>query len=140
MTQENSQCIDIDVAYEICKDFRHNAIYFEFDFRFNKFIADNQLFPWARHIVCPKNTRSLTVLGWTDNINILSATRYPIHLQNNSPAFMCALYNIGHLWLGASIILPPQHVFDPDSPCVSDPDYYSTFRPKCTRYNPPGYI
>ena len=23
---------------------------------------------------------------------------------------MCAIYNIGHLWLGASIILPPQYV------------------------------
>ena len=72
-------------------------------FRVNKFIADTS-FPLARHIVGPKNARSLTLLGWTDNINILSSTMYPVHIQNNSPAFMCALYNIGHLWLGTSTI------------------------------------
>ena len=41
-----------------------------------------------------------------------------------------------HDWLGAATILPPKHIYDPDSPCVFDPDIYSTFRPKCTRYNP----
>ena len=78
------------------------------------------------------------MLGWTDDINIVNATMYPVHIQNSSPAFVGVLYNIGHLWLRASIILPPQHVFDPDSPCVSDRNNYSTFRSKCTRYKPPG--
>ena len=51
---------------------------------------------------------------------------------------MTALYNIGRLWLGAASILPPKHIHDPYSPCVPDPDNFSTFRPKCTRYNLPG--
>ena len=51
---------------------------------------------------------------------------------------MTALYNIGRLWLRAATILPPKHIHDPDTPCVPDPDNLSTFRPKCTRYNPPG--
>ena len=78
-------------------DFRRRvATYSESDFRVNIFIADKS-FPLARHIVGPKNTRSLTVLGWTDDIKILNAMIYPVHLQNNSPDFMCALYNIGRL-------------------------------------------
>ena len=137
INQETIQCHDIAIAYEICMNFRRNvATYSESDFRVKQFIADTS-FPLARHIVRPKNTRSLNVLGWTDDIDILNTTMYPVNIQNNSLAFMCALWNIGHPWLGASIILPPQHVVDPDSPCVSDPDNYSIFWPKCTRYNPP---
>ena len=78
------------------------------------------------------------MLGWTDDIKILNATLYPVHVQNNTPEFMTALFNIGRLWLGAATILPPKLNYDPDSPCVPDPDNFSTFRPKCTRYNPPG--
>ena len=51
---------------------------------------------------------------------------------------MTALFNIGRLWLGAATILPPRHIHDLDSTGVHDPDNYSTFRPKCTRNNPPG--
>ena len=101
------------------------------------FIADTS-FPLARHVVGPQNTRTLTVLGWTDDIKILNATLYPAHVQNNAPEFMTALYNIGRQWLGAATILPLKHIHDPDSPGVPDPDNFSTFRPKCTRYNPPG--
>ena len=36
------------------------------------------------------SARSLTVLGWTDDIKILNATMYPVHIYNNSPDFMCA--------------------------------------------------
>ena len=88
------------------------------------FIADTS-FPLARHVVGPQNTRTLTVLGWTDDIKIPNATMYPVHIQNYSPEFMNALYKIGRLWLEAATILLPEHIFDPDSPCVSDPDKYS---------------
>ena len=101
------------------------------------FVADTS-FPLAWHVVGPQNTRTLTVLGWTDDIKILNARLYAVHVQNNKPEFMTAPYNIGRQWLGAATILPPKHIHDPDSPCVSDSDYFSTFRPKCTRYNPPG--
>ena len=37
------------------------------------FIPDTS-FPLARHIVGPQNTRTLTVLGWTDDTKILNAT------------------------------------------------------------------
>ena len=103
----------------------------------NLFIADTS-FLLARHVVGPQNTRTLTVLGWTDDIKILNATLYPVHVQNNTPEFMTALYNIERLWLGAATILPPKHIHHPDSLCVSDPDNFSTFRPKFTRYDPPG--
>ena len=101
------------------------------------FIADTSFF-LARHVLGPQNTRTLTVLGWTDDIKILNATLYPAHVQNDTPEFMTTLYNIGRLWLGAATILPPKHIHDPNSPCVPDPDNFSTFRPQCTRYNPPG--
>ena len=102
------------------------------------FIADTS-FPLARYVVGLQNTRTLTVLGWTDDIKILNAILlYPVHVQNSTPDFMTALYNIGRLWLGAATILPPKHIHDPDSPCVPDPDNFIIFRPKCTRYNPPG--
>ena len=101
------------------------------------FKADTS-FPLARHVVGPQNTRTLTVLGWTDDIKILNVTLYPDHVQNNTLEFMTALYNIGRLWLGAATILPPKHIHDHDSPDVPDPDNFSTFRPKCTRYNSPG--
>ena len=95
----------------------------------NTFIADTS-FPLARHVVGPQNTRTLTVLGWTDNIKILNAALYPDHIQNNTPEFMTALYNIGRLWLGAATILPLKHIHDPDSSGVPNPDTFSTFRPK----------
>ena len=59
-------------------------------------------------------------------------------MQKNTPEFMTALFNIGRLWLGAATILPPRHIHDLDANGVQDPDNFSTFRPKCTRYNPPG--
>ena len=56
---------------EICMDFRRTiATYSEPDFRVNMFIADTS-FPLARHVVGLQNTRTLTVLGWTDNTKIL---------------------------------------------------------------------
>ena len=77
MEQEIVQCHDIEAAEEICIDFQHKtATYSEPDFRVNMFIADTS-FPLARHIVGPQNTRTLTVLGWTDDIRILNATLYP---------------------------------------------------------------
>ena len=137
MEQEIVQCHDIAAAQEICMNFRRKvATYSKSDFCVNLFIADIS-FPLARHVVGPQNTRTLTVLGWTDDIKILNATLYPDHVQNNTPEFMTALYNIGCLWLGAATILPPKHIHDPNSPGVPDPDNFSTFRPKCTRYNPP---
>ena len=138
MEQEIVQCHDIAAAHEMFMDFRRKvAAYSESDIRVNMFIVDTS-FPLARHVVGPQNTRTHTVLGWTDDIKILNATLFPVHVQNNIPEFMTALYNIGRLWLGAATILPPKHIHDPDSPCVSDPDNFSTFRPQCTRYNPPG--
>ena len=116
---------------------RNVATYLESDFRVNMFIADTSFF-LARHVLGPQNPRTLTVLGWTDDIKILNATLYPAHVQNDTPEFMTTLYNIGRLWLGAATILPPKHIHDPNSPCVPAPDNFSTFRPKCTRYNPPG--
>ena len=83
-------------------------------------------------------THTLTVLGWTDDTRILNATLYPDHVQQNTPQFMTALFNIGRIWLGAAIILPPRHIHDPDATSLHDPDNFSTFRPKCIRYNPPG--
>ena len=136
MEQEIVHCHDIEAAQEICMNFRrYVATYSEFEFRVNMFIAVTSL---ARHVVGPQNTCTLTVLGWTDDIKILNAILYPAHVQNNTPEFMTALYNIGRLWLGATTILPQNHIHDPDSPGVPDPDNFSSFRPKCTRYNPPG--
>ena len=68
--------------------------YSEPDFRVNMFIADTS-FPLTRHVVGPQNTRTLTVLGRTDDTRILNATLYPDHVQKNSPQFMTALFNIG---------------------------------------------
>ena len=74
MEQEIVQCHDIAAAHEICMDFRRKvATYSESDFRVNTFIADTS-FPLARHLVGPQNTRTLTVLIWTDDIKILNAT------------------------------------------------------------------
>ena len=88
MEQEIVQCHDIAAAQEICMDFRHKVdTYLESDFRVNAFTADT-LFPLARHIVDPHNTRSLTVLGWIDDIKIVNATMYPVHMQNNLSDFM----------------------------------------------------
>ena len=75
MEQEIVQCHDIAAAEEICMDFRRkNAEYSESDFRANMFIADTS-FSLARHVVGPQNTRTLTVLGWTDDIKILKIGR-----------------------------------------------------------------
>ena len=98
---------------------RNVATYSESDFRVNMFIADTS-FPLVRHVVGPQNTRTLTVLGWTNDIKIMNSTLYFDHVQNNTPEFMTALYNIGRLWLGAATILPPKHIHDPNSPGVSD--------------------
>ena len=88
MEQEIVQCHDIAAAQEICMDFRHKVdTYLESDFRVNAFTADT-LFPLARHIVDPHNTRSLTVLGWIDDIKIVNATMYTVHMQNNLSDFM----------------------------------------------------
>ena len=76
------------------------------------------------------------MLGWTDYTRILNATLYPDHVQKNTPQFMTALFNIGRLWLGAATILPPKHILDDTN--IQDQDNFSTFRPKYTRYNPPG--
>ena len=138
MEQEIVQCHDIAAAGEICFDFqRKTAAYTESDFRVNMYIADTS-FPLARHVVGPQNTRKLTVLGWTDDTRILNATLYPDHVQKNTPQFMTALFNIGRLWLGAATILLPKHIHDLDDTNIQDQDNFSTFRPKCTRYNPPG--
>ena len=95
MEQEIVQCHDIAAAEEICVGFRRTiATYSESDFRVNKFIADTS-FPLTRHVVGPQNTRTLTVLGWTDDTRILNATLYPDHVQKNTPEFMTALFNIG---------------------------------------------
>ena len=136
--QEIAQCHDIEVAEEICIDFQHKtAEYSESDLRVNMFIADTS-FPLARHVVGPQNTHTLTVLGWTDDTKILNATLYPDHVKKNTPEFMTALFNIGRLWLGAATILPPRYIHDLDATGVQDPDNFSTFLPKCARYNPPG--
>ena len=138
MKQENVQYHNIAAAHEIYMDIRRKvATYSEPDFCVNMLIADTS-FPLVRHVAGPQNTHTLTVLGWTDDIKILNATSYPVHVQNNTPEFMTALYNIGRIWLGAATILPPKYIHDPDSPCVPDPDNFSTFRPNCTRNNPPG--
>ena len=138
MEQEIVQCHDIAAAEEICFDFQRKTVtYSEPDFRVNMFIADTS-FPLARHIVGPQNTRTLTVLDWTDDTRILNATLYPDNVQKNSPQFMTALFNIGRIWLGAATILPPKHIHDLDDTNTQDPDNFSPFRPKCTRYNPPG--
>ena len=138
MEQEIVQCHDFAAAEEICFDFQRKiATYSESEFRVNMFIADIS-FPLARHVVGPLNSRTLTVLGWTDDTKILNATLHPIQVQKNTPEFMTELFNIGRLWLGAAMILPPRHIHDLDSTGVQDPDNFSTFRPKCTRYNPPG--
>ena len=101
------------------------------------FIADTSL-PLARHVVGPQNTRTLAVLGWTDDTRILIATLYPDHVQKNTPQFMTALFNIGRIWLGAATILPPRYIHDLDDTNIQDQDNFSTFRPKCTRCNPSG--
>ena len=139
MEQEIVQCHDIAAAEEeICMDFRLTiATYSESDFRVNMYIGDTS-FPLVRHVVGPQNTRTLTVLGWIDYTKILNAKLYPDHMQKNTPEFMSALFNIGRRWLGAATILPQRHIHDLDSTGVQDPDNFSTFRPKCTRYNPLG--
>ena len=101
------------------------------------FVADTS-FTLARHVIGPQNTRTLTVLGWTDDTKILNATLYPDHVQKNTPEFMTALFNIGRLWLRAATILPPRHIHDLNSTGIHDADKFSTFRPRCTSYNPPG--
>ena len=132
------QCHDIAAVEEICFDFqRKTATYSEPDFRVNMSIADTS-FPLARHVVGPQNNRTLTVLGWTDDTSILNATLYPDHVQKNTPQFKTALFNIGRIWLGAATILPPRHIHDLDDTYIQDQDNFSTFRPKCTRYNPLG--
>ena len=68
----------------------------------------------------------------------LCYTDNPDLVPKNTPEFMTALFNIGRLWLGAATILPPRHIHDLDATGVQDLDNFSTFRPKCTRYNPPG--
>ena len=74
MEQEIVQCHDIEVADEICMDFRRKtAEYSASEFRVNMFIADTS-FPLARHVVGPQNTRTLTVLRWTDDPKIFNAT------------------------------------------------------------------
>ena len=70
-------------------------------------------------------------------ILILNATLYPVHVQKNTPQFMTALFSIGRIWLGAATILPQRHIDDLDDTNIQDQDNFSTFRPKCTRYNPP---
>ena len=132
MGQEIVRCHDIAAGEEICMDFRPKiATYSESDFRVNMFIADTS-FPLARHVIGPQNTRTVTVLGWTDDTKILNATLYPDHVQKNTPEFMTALFNIGRLWLGAATILPRRHIYDLDDTSVQDQDKFSTFRPKCT--------
>ena len=122
MEQEIVQCHDIEAAEEICFDFQHKtATYSEPEFRVNMFIADTS-FPLARHVVGPQNTRTLTVLGWTDDTRILNATLYPDHVQKNTPQFMTALFKIGRIWLGAATILPPRHI---QSRCLSHSSYTS---------------
>ena len=111
--------------------------YSEPDFRVNMFIADTS-FPLARHVVGPQDTRTLTVLGWTDDTRILNATLYPDHVEKNTPQFMTALFNIGRIWLGAATILLPRHIHDLDDIDIQDQDNFSTLSPKCTRYNSPG--
>ena len=134
MEQDIVHCHDIAAAQEICMDFRRKvATYSE-----SESVHRWYLIPAGPTCRRPQNTRTLTVLGWTDDIKILNATLYPVHVQNNTPEFMTALYNIERLWLGAATILPPKHIHHPDSLCVSDPDNFSTFRPKFTRYDPPG--
>ena len=91
------------------------------------FIAD-KTFPLVRHVVSPQNTRTLTLLGWTDDTKILNATLYQDHVQKNTAEFMTVHLNIGHLWLGAMTILPPRHIHDLDSIGVHDADNFSTFR------------
>ena len=126
MEEEIVQCHDIAAAQEICMDYRRKiATYSESEFRLNMFIADTS-FPLAQHVVGPQNTRTLTVLGWTDNIKILNATLYPDHVQKNTPEFTTALYNIGRLWLGAARILSPRHIHDRDATGVQDPDNFTT--------------
>ena len=124
--QEIVKCHDIAAAEEICFDFqRKTAEYSEPNFRVHMFIADTS-FPLARYVVGPQNTRTLTVLGWTDDTRILNAKLYPDHVQKNTPELMTALFNIGRLWLGAQTILPPWHIHDLDATSVQDPDNFST--------------
>ena len=79
MEQKIVQCHDIAAAQEICMNFRSTiATYSESEFRVNMFIADAS-FPLSRLVVGPQNTRTLTVLGWTDDIKILNATLYADH-------------------------------------------------------------
>ena len=122
MEQEIVQCHDIAAVEEIQ---RKTVAYSESDFRVNMFIADTS-FPLARHVVGPQNTRTLTVLGWTDDIRILDATLYPDHVQKNTPEFMTALFNLGRIWLGAATILPPRHIHDLDDTNIQDQDNFST--------------
>ena len=82
MEQEIVRCHDIAAAQAICMDFRRNvATYSESDFRVNMFITDTS-FPLTRHVVGPQNTRTLTVLGWTNDIKKLNATLYVNRLVN----------------------------------------------------------
>ena len=81
MEQEIVHCHDIEAAAEeICIDFqRKTAEYSDPDFRVNMFIADTS-FPLARHIVGPQNTRTLTVLGWTDDATLYPSTNLYLQL------------------------------------------------------------
>ena len=81
-------------------------------------------------------TMQIRTLKLLANVNTVKS--YPDHVQNNTPEFMTALFNIGRLWLGAATLLPPMPIHDLDSTGVHDPDNFGTFRPKCPRYNPPG--
>ena len=97
-------------------NFSRNVVtYSESEFRVKMFID----------VVGPQNTRTHTVLGWTDDIKILNATLYPAHVQNNTPEFMTALHNIGSLWLGVATISSPKHLHDPNSPGVPNPDNFN---------------
>ena len=60
------------------------------------FIADTS-FPLARHVVGPQNTRTLTVLGLTDDTRILNATLYLDHVQKKTPQFMTVDRSAMHL-------------------------------------------
>ena len=86
MTREIVQYHDIAAAEEICLDFRRTIAKYS-----------DTSFPLARHVFGPQNTRTLTVLGWTDDTKILNATLYPDHVQKNTQEFMTALFNIGRL-------------------------------------------
>ena len=45
----------------------------------------------SRKVHIPQDTRTLTVLGWSDDTRIFNATLYPDHVEKNTPQFMTAL-------------------------------------------------